>query len=218
MIETINVVQGSPEWHALRLGVVTASQLDRVIQPVKRKPSAGWDGYAHQLIAEIMIGAPLDSASSGFLERGTALEANAVQYYEFTKDVETQPGGFVFRDETRKVGCSPDRHVGKDGLLEIKSPSPAVHVGYLLAENPFADDYTLQVQGQLWVTGREWCDTLSYHPVLPSAIVREYRNPEYIADIERCVNQFLLYVDGLKTRLHRMGYLPDHVEMALKLA
>lgn len=212
----IDVEQGSLEWLAMRLGIPTASAFDRVMTAKTRKLAAAADGYACALIAEQILGQPFEGASSGFMQRGKEVESQAVAFYEMQRDITTEPGGFVLRHD-RRVGCSPDRFVGNNGLLEIKVPSAANHINYLLSENPFNDDYTVQVQGQLWLTGRQWCDTLSYHELMPAAIVREGRNEEFIRDLERVMDQFLLMMDGFKTRLQRRGLLPDHVEMPMRI-
>jgi len=65
------------------------------------------------------------------MERGTALEAEGVAYYELTTDLEAAPCGFALTDDGL-AGASPDRLVGLDGLLEVKCPAAATHVGYLL--------------------------------------------------------------------------------------
>jgi hypothetical protein len=62
----------------------------------------------------------------------------------------------------------------EDGGVEIKCPSPGVHVGYLLA-NKVPTEYKLQILGSLLVTNRDWWDFISYHPDMESLIVRTYR-------------------------------------------
>lgn len=195
----VDVAQGSPEWLMARLAKVTASQMDRIIT-ASGKPSAQADKYMHQLIAEELLGVPMDNASSGFMERGSILEQRAVAFYEMQKDVNTEPAGFVLRDDER-VGASPDRLVGDDGLLEIKIPSAGVHISYLLDEEGIG--YKAQVQAQLWIAERDYCDTLSWHPELPTALVRQGRDEKYIATMKQLVDQFLAAVDESKVKLQK---------------
>eukprot|EP01052_Picozoa_sp_SAG31_P004480 SAG31_NODE_186_length_20918_cov_26.890917_8_plen_351_part_00 len=55
------------------------------------------------------------------------------------------------------AGCTPDGLIGADGLLEIKSPrSPPTPI--------VPEHYMAQIQGQLEVTDRAWCDFVCYHP------------------------------------------------------
>lgn len=210
----LDVEQGSPEWFASRIGVVTASRFSDIVTEKTLKLSSSCTRYAHELIASEILGYDVQSATSGFMARGTALEQSAVDFYEIHHDMDTEKVGFILRDDKR-VGCSPDRLVGNDGLLEIKCPSAAVHIGYLLNESI---GYRLQVQGQLWITGREWCDTLSYNPDLPSAIVREERDEKYIAQMAEVIEQFINHVDDMKAMLVHRGYFPQLTVPDLRVA
>lgn len=169
--------QGSTAWLKLRLGIPTASNFDRIITP-GGKPSSSQDGYLRELLAEIIIGQPLEQASMPWMERGNMLEAQAVKYYEFENDVETIPVGFITTDDGR-YGASPDRLIGDRGLLEVKCPAPQTHVGYLLF-NDASGKYKPQLQGQLLVAEREFNDIVSYHPDMPNALVRVTRDEPFI--------------------------------------
>jgi len=85
-----------------------------------------------------------------------------------------------------EAGASPDGLIGEDGLLEIKCPLAHTHVGYL-REGVLPPKYIPQVQGQLWVTGRQWCDFVSYHPELKIMIVRVERDDSYIFTLANLV-------------------------------
>ncbi len=198
--------QGSAEWFALRLGIPTASMFDKIITNKTMKLSASSDAYAHQLIAEQALGVAQDGATSGFMQRGSFEEKHAVDFYELTRDVDTQKVGFVMRDD-RRVGCSPDRLVGTNGLLEIKVPSAPVHISYLLDDEGIG--YRAQVQGQLWICEREWCDTVSFNDRLPSALVRQERDDKFIAALEVAVENFLNVMDEMKAKLQRHGMFKD---------
>lgn len=212
----IQVTQGTTEWAMARMGIPTASNFDKIITPKTMKLSGQIDGYALQLIAEQLLGVPMDNATSGFMLRGTLLEERAVRYYELQRECDTVPIGFVTRDDGR-AGCSPDRFVGEDGLLEIKVPNAANHLGYLLDKDGIG--YRAQVQGQLWVCEREWCDTLSYNPELPPAIVRQERDEAFITALAACVEQFNAYVDELKTKLQKQyGLFPEFASPLLKVS
>ena len=63
------------------------------------------------------------------------------------------------------LSCTPDGYVGSDGLVEVKSPfTTKVHMGYLLDSDSLRDQYNDQCQFQLMLTGRKWCDLVSYDP------------------------------------------------------
>lgn len=208
----VDVKQGSPEWIQARLGLPTASQFHRLITPKTMKPSSAADGYLRELLAEQMLGESVSDASSEFMVRGTSLEASAVQFYQLQRDVDVETVGLLLRDD-RKVGCSPDRLVGEDGGLEIKCPSAAVHVGYML--DGFDAEHRCQVQGCLWITGRQWWDLLSYNPFLPPVLVRMERDEEFIGKLEEVVDRFLMAFREAREKLIARGYLVEEQELAL---
>lgn len=181
-----DVEQGSDQWLALRAGIPTASQFDRILTPKTRKISSSSFSYVCELIAETFVG-PLDQYSSAFIQRGSEMEAKAVAYYEYHREVDTRTVGFITNDD-RTVGCSPDRLVGDDGGLEIKIPGAGVHVQYLL-EIPAK--FMAQIQGYIWLTDRKWWDFLSWHPIIPSALVRIERDDEFIAALTSAMSDFL---------------------------
>jgi hypothetical protein len=213
---TLDVVQGTTEWAMARVGIPTASQFEKIITPKTLKFSSQADGYAHRLIAEQALGVPLDNATSGFMDRGKDMERRALAFYGMQRDFDKlTPIGFVMRDDKR-VGCSPDHFVDDKGLLEIKIPAAHTHIAYLLDEQGI--DYRCQVQGQLWLCEREWCDTLSWHPEMPAALVRQYRDDMFIAALSKAVQTFLEMMDDMKARLIARGDFPALAVPNLKIA
>ncbi len=186
----VEVEQRSDEWLKLRCGVATASCFDKIITPATGKASASAVAYRRELLAEWLMGEPVSIKESGWMQRGTEMEPEARAFYEFEADAEVTEAGFVFLDERRQIGCSPDGLVGDDGLIEIKCPAPHTHVGYLIdAKLPTA--YIPQVQGALWVTGRQWCDFVSYSDTMESLIVRVRRDEGYIAKMAVLIEAFV---------------------------
>ncbi len=200
------VEQGTAAWHALRLGIPTASEFHRVVTP-GGKLSKQSRAYALRLVAERLLNRPLESVEGvEWMEHGRATEPEAVQAYEFHHGMRTGVVGFITTDDGR-TGCSPDRLVGHAGLLEVKCPSPAVHVRYLL--DGFEDGYLPQVQGQLLVAEREWCDWLSYHSEMPFVCVRAHRDEPYIARLRDALKAFNdmreeLYARALQAGAYRV--------------
>lgn len=201
----LDMPQGSPEWTAARIGIPTASNFSKIITPKTMKPSSASGGYLNKLLAEWILGVSLDETVSGLMERGRELEGEAVKYYELLNDVTTETVGIILRDD-RKVGCSPDRFVGQDGGLEVKCPAPHTHVGYLL--NGVDDEYRCQVQGAMWLTGRQWWDLLSYHPDMPPALCRIERDEVFIAALAEAVDEFVARLEAGKQRLLELGVKP----------
>jgi hypothetical protein len=211
-----DVVQGTEAWLQLRAGIPTASQFHKIITPKTRKLSSQADDYLHKLCAERILGRYLEDTKAFYwAERGKQLEDVARAWYEGVHNVETTQIGFITNDD-RTVGASPDRLVGEDGLLEIKCPSPQVHMGYLL-DDPVSADYWLQVQGQLWIAGREWCDVVSYHDELPSTVIRVDRDIETIVMLENAIlGQFLPRLEGMVVKMQERQLIPG-VPEALKV-
>lgn len=183
-----NVQQNTPEWMALRAGKVTASALHRILkQDGTLRDSEGMQTYINELVAERLLGAPLQQASNPWMERGHIEEDRAAGWYAFEREVPVEKCGFFTTNDGR-VGASCDRLVGKDGILEIKVPGPAEHVSNLRA---MTQKYKAQVQGQLYVVeGRDWVDLLSFNCDLPAAIRRLERDPAYQANMHEALGQF----------------------------
>lgn len=207
--------QGSAEWFAARLGIPTASRFDEIITEKKMEFSKSSSKYMYQLLAEQHLGVALDNGTFGFMQRGSLQEKHAVDFYELKKDCDTEKVGFVLRDD-RKVGCSPDRFVGENGLLEIKAPAAQTHVGYLLDDQGIG--YKAQVQGQLWLCEREWIDTISYNPEMPSALVRQTRDEVFISNLASAVDRFLEMMYDAKLRLQKVGMFENEKIPELRIA
>lgn len=199
-----DVVQGSPEWQQLRAGRPTASNFHKIVTPAKCELSKQADGYMAHLLAERILGYPLDTISTAAMETGREREPEAAACYEFQRGVETIKIGICFTDDGR-IGASPDRFVGEDGLLEIKCPNPGTHVSYLLAGASVSADYKPQVQGQLWITGRQYIDCMSFCHRFPEAVFRIERDDSYIAKLSNAVTQFADELDATLERLLALG-------------
>ncbi len=200
----VDCEQGSDEWRLARMGIPTASAFSKIITPKTMKPSESRVPYAHRLIAERVLGRPQEDESHGFASRGSDLEENGRGYYEFIRGVTVRRIGFIMTDD-RKAGASPDGLVLEKGLLELKCPSAPVHIGYLLDTEGIG--YRCQVQGQLWISERDWVDTVSYHPELPDVIRRVGRDETFIRALEEAVGSFNLFVDKCMEQLARDGYI-----------
>ncbi len=186
--------QGTQEWLELRLGKVTASKFSEVMTNGRGdKPSATAKSYMIKLVAEILRGQAMPFFENDAMRWGTETEPQARAMYELRNDVDVKEVAFVELNEF--VGVSPDGLVGDDGLLEIKCPNTETQIKRFLDGVGLPKEYKAQVQGQLWVTGRKWCDFVSFDPridVEASYIqTRVYRDEEYIAKLEEKVTAFV---------------------------
>ncbi len=169
-----------------------------ILTPKELKPSKSQDRYLSRLLAEWYVGQPIDDPKSAFMQRGNELEGPAASAYMVRTDLVAVECGFCLTDDGI-AGCSPDRLVGSDGLLEIKCPGAQEHLDYYLFG--FGGDYMLQRQFQLYVTDREWVDLFSYNPIMPAAIERVARDPVVTAAIDKHLRSFTARLAEFKERL-----------------
>lgn len=200
-----DISQGSDEWAEARRGIPTASEFAKIVTPGGKLSKQSRD-YAYLLIAEQILGRSLiDLGQLEWVAYGKGMEAEAARWYELERDLDSVPIGFILSDDGR-IGCSPDRLVGDGGMLEIKSPAPQTHVGYMI--NGFSELYKPQVQGQLLVSEREWTDWLSYSPELPPVLERVYRDESYIALLREALDQFCAMKESMLERARALGVDP----------
>jgi len=190
-----DIIQGSDEWKALRLGKVTASRVSDVVARTKTGYGAGRANYMAQLIAERLTGTPAESYTNAAMQHGTETEPEARSAYEFYQGVNVKEVAFVPHPKIDQAGCSPDGLVGDDGLVEIKCPNTATHLETLLGQ-AVPSKYDAQMQFQMACTDRQWCDFVSYDPRMPENmrlfIKRVVRDDKRIAELESEIAAFLL--------------------------
>ncbi|MCW0014865.1 lambda exonuclease family protein [Rhizobium sp. BT-226] len=201
-----NIVQGTPEWHQIRVGKVTASKVADIIAKTKTGYSASRANYAAQLITERLTGLPTEGFTNAAMQWGTENEPEARAAYEFNCVASVVEVGFVPHPTIGETGASPDGLVGDDGLVEIKCPNTATHIKTLRGGS-VPGDYVTQMQWQMACTGRKWCDFVSYDPRMPESMrffcQRVDRDDAMIADLEREVVAFLNEVRAAVIDLRR---------------
>lgn len=192
-LEIIDCEQGTPEWYAARAGIPTASEFHTVMAKGKTKGSSSVTRrkYMLQLVGERLTGEPMVGFVNDHMERGKAMEAEARDLYAMIRGVQPERVGFMRRG---RAGASPDSLVESAGMLEIKTKLPHLQIELLL-DGDLPSEHRAQVQGQLWISGREWVDFMSYWPGLPPFIKRVYRDETYIATIKMEVEDFLAEMD-----------------------
>ena len=191
------VEQGSPEWFKARCGRVTASRISDVIAKGKGTTR---NSYRDQLVAEILTGEIADTYQSDAMKWGIEQEQFARAAYEIHAGVMVDKTGGRSHPRLRS-GASPDGVVDPDGLLEIKCPNSATHVGYLAGREVPAK-YRAQMLWQLaCYPERKWCDFVSFDARLPEGsrlfVARLMRDDEWIANTETEVEKFLAEVDAM---------------------
>lgn len=195
--------QGTPEWHELRRGKVTASMFATVMAKGKTPGARSLtrDKYMRQLAGEIITGEVQESYSNSHMERGKAMEDSARQLYAFQRDVEPQQVGFITLD---RCGCSPDSLVEANGMLEVKTKLPDLLIEAMLrGPHDPPPEHLAQVQGQLMVADREWCDLVAYWPKMPLVTWRIYRDPAYEERLRGEIALFTMELDALVETVRR---------------
>ncbi len=204
---TDEIVQGSPEWVAIRLGRATGSRISDILAVTKSGPSASRANYRAQLVAERLTGVLVEGFTSEAMERGKEVEADARRAYAFRTGYEIKEAGFYQHPRIEMSGASPDGLVGDDGVVEFKCPNTSTHIDTLRG-GIIPKGYRDQILWEMACTGRQWCDFVSYDPRLPESMSLHIRrvplDTERLAEVEREVIAFLAEVDETVAELRRL--------------
>lgn len=183
-----NIDQGTDEWRNLRIGIPTASRFQEIVQ-TNGSPSKSRTKYLYDLAGERITGCPKVTYKYGSMQTGNDREDEGRDYYAKDVDEPVKQVAFVYLDETRSVGCSPDALVGDRGGFENKNAEPHVQI-CRLEEGWSQADHFQQVQGCLWVCNREWWDLQSFSRGIKSIVVRFERDERFIARLAAEVRAF----------------------------
>ncbi len=197
-LQIVDCDQNSPEWLAARMGIPTASKFATVMAKGEGKTRSK---YMRELAAEIYTGEPNVSFSNGHMERGHEMEDIARKEYAFITGNEPIQVGFI---RNGLKGSSPDSLIGDNGGLEIKTALPEIQIDRL-ERNRLPPEHVAQVQGNIWVSEREWWDFVSYWPKLPVLTVRVYRDEAYIKTMSDEIDRFNDELAELVERIRRYG-------------
>lgn len=191
--------QGSIEWLAARAGSLGASQVADAIARTKTGWGASRANVMATLITERLTGKPADTYTNASMAWGTQTEPDARAAYEFMRDVDVELIGIVKHPTIAGTHASPDGLVGDKGLIEIKCPNSSTHIETLLT-GAIPGKYMTQMLWQMCVTGRDWCDHISFDPRLPTSmqlwIKRVERDDKAISELEEQVQEFLHELDA----------------------
>ncbi len=202
------VLQGTPEWFEQRRGKVTASRIADLMAKTKSGYSTSRQNYLMQLLCERLTGKVEEGYKSTAMQRGNDLEAEARNWYQLETGESVEEVSFIDHPKINFAGASPDGLVGAEGLIEIKCPNTATHIETLRKKEPI-DRYYKQMQWQMAVTGRKWCDFVSFDNRLPDNLAyfckRIPRDEAVIQEIEQEVQAFLLELDVTVAELSVMN-------------
>lgn len=200
------IAYGTEEWYAARLGKVTASRGACLLVNGKGPKGLG-DGaltYAGEVVRGMMGIAP-EEFSTPEMNEGVRRESESIEAYEAQTFRLTEPGAFLLIPDTI-IGATPDAFVGADGIIEAKNPNQKAHFETVISKE-VPKQYHVQVQWQLMVSDREWCDFISYNPAFPEkqrlVIVRAEHDRKWTSEVLRPkIDTFIEYVYELKAKLN----------------
>lgn len=210
----VDCIQGSPEWYEARLGRITSSRVADMMARTK----AGWGAEHYRYEAELIVERQTSQRKVGFksaaMQWGTDTQPQAQSAYEVRTDNEVTTVGFVVHD-VYLFGASPDGLIREDGLAEFKCPETHTHIETLLEEK-IPGKYQWQMQWQMYLTKRRWCDYVSFDPRMKPAkrlfVKRVWRDETKISELERTALDLLASVERKLIALERK--YPDAIGVA----
>lgn len=201
-----NVDQNSIEWFEMKAGKPSASGASRLVTPTGRA-SEGLEAYAQELAADLYRGKPKENNfSNGHTDRGHKLEPVAADDYEFVYSTKLRTVGFM-TDDNEKYGASPDRLIGRSGMLEIKCLDEPAHLAALVyyKENRKAPpDRIAQNQMQLFTGKKKFVYLYYYSKTLPSFRIKVLPIKSYFEMLECQLDDVIKRRDEILTMLRSL--------------
>lgn len=186
-----DLIQGTDEWLEARRGILTASTIGQLITPSRLQTASNDKSRAlvNELIAERITGFVEETYVSHDMLRGQWDEPIARAAYEEHYAPVREVGFMVRTIDGNRLGYSPDGLVGDDGIIEIKSRKPRHQLDTIL-NNTVPTYYMAQIQTGLLVTGREWCDFISYSGGMPLYVKRVHPDEGWQTAITNTLDHF----------------------------
>jgi YqaJ-like recombinase protein len=179
------------DWALERCGHATASEFASIL--AKGQGKMRWQ-YLRRVLAERLTGKPCETYRNARMDEGLIQEPYARLAYEAHTGNVVELAGFIRHPTVKWCGCSPDGLIDHDGGAEIKSVLPTTQLETILSGG-YPPEHKAQVQGNLWVTDRDWWDFVSYCPDMPERlrlyVFRVQRDEDYIQMLEREVRGLL---------------------------
>jgi len=166
----IDVKQRSAKWFELRQSVLlTASKFGDAVGVGRGKPYH----FLASLLCDDACDSHSDDAGNSFTAHGVAFEPVLNECYQLLTGYTTRDSGFWVPSETdplyNLVGASPDAKVYASvqgtrtcvGLAEYKAPVYQMYQEKATVPHAIPRMYMVQMQGQMAVSGHQWCDFLA---------------------------------------------------------
>lgn len=177
-----NFDQRTDEWYQIRLGRLTGSDFHTFLGNSETKKNKLLQKAAEKITGE----SDEEHFVTEDIQRGIDLEDEAILMYEMQTGNTVDKVGFIERDEFS--GCSPDGLVGTDGIIEVKCPKQSVFLKQVV-EDKIKPEYYTQIQYNLFISGRKWCDYIAYNKKFHLFIKRFTVDKEVFEKIEKTLNE-----------------------------
>lgn len=165
----MNELQRTPEWFEQKLGRLSGSRVHEII-PLKRGSyPASREALLYELLSERITGQRAEKYVTPSMAWGTEMEPIAIERYVAQTGRSVGTIGFVHHPSIPKFGASPDGVVGSDGVIECKCPGTSKVLKILSGED-IDPSWAFQMQTEMIVTRRDWCDFVLYDPRLPAPL------------------------------------------------
>ena len=205
-----DLIQGSDEWFAARLGILTASEMNKIITAKTLKIASNDKERQHvyEIAAQRISQYVEPTYVCEAMMRGHADEMDACLLY--AKEIAPVSNvGFITNDRWGfTLGYSPDALVGDDGLIECKSRIQKYQVQTMVEHvvddecESIPPDFMLQCQTGLLVSERKWLDFISYSGGLPMIVIRVFPIPEIQEKIIEAATEFEARVQTVVNKFH----------------
>lgn len=189
--------QQTDEWYFAKLGKFSGSGFHLFLGNSQTKEDALWEKVAERK----WLDTDVEHFINQYTERGKVLEHEARRLYSAVYDTDVKTCGLVEEDgefDTWAV-CSPDGLVGEDGIIEIKC---LIAKNFLQVTDKSSKkyeyikpEYRTQVQYNLLVTDRKWCDFIYYHPRGGMHVIRIEPDPEYQEKIKAALRECIKFIE-----------------------
>lgn len=202
-----NFEQKSEAWHEARCGRVTGTRFKSLVAGTGTQT---YKDLVTNMACEIITRKQEETYVSADMERGVELEPIARVLYSEITGIDVREMGFISPDDDTPyaewIGISPDGVLPDNGLLEIKCPKFKTHLEYIEA-NKLPSEYKYQVQGQLFVTGYDYCDFMSYAEGMKPFIYRVFPDYELFKEFEQRLDKLILDVKDKLSIYENYDYL-----------
>ena len=171
----------SPDWFKTRQGSFTGSEIYKLMTEPRTKAakekgelSEGANTYVLEKVWEKLSGRTKGGVDNFATEWGNENEPKAVLWYEKLTGRKCEETNLLYSKEYPYISGTPDRFVGEDGMIELKCPfNGANHLKHcFITDSEYFksehNDYYWQMMCYLYLSGRQWCDFVSFDPRIDS--------------------------------------------------